>query len=101
MLPVVPSRFKRAHRTHALMQPAGQPYPHLDFGHASASTKADQQLLASFRELCERLPDAAKRAKMLGVSAETEAAWSRGVALPLLRAHRRTLEQALQDAATR
>jgi hypothetical protein len=82
------------------MQPAGEAYPHLTVGQASAAARADQRVLASFAELRERVPDAAERARILGVSPETEAAWSRGTALPLLRAHRRALEQALKDAAS-
>lgn len=83
------------------MQPAGEPYPHLDPGQASGRAGADGQVLALFAELCERVPDATERAKMLGVSLETEAAWSRGVGLPVLRAHRRAVERALRDAAKR
>jgi len=83
------------------MQAAGKPYPHLDPGQASGRAGADAQVLALFAELCARVPDATERAKMLGVSAEAEEAWSRGVGLPVLRAHRRAVEQALRDAGRR
>jgi hypothetical protein len=97
----MPSRNKRAHRTHALMQEAGKRYPHLDPGQASGHARAERQVLALFAELCERVPDATERAELLGVSVEAEAVWSRGVGLPVLRAHRRAVEQALRDAARR
>jgi hypothetical protein len=93
----MPSQFKRAHRTHALAQPAGEAYPHLDPAQVAGRAGADGQVLALFAELCVRVPDAAQRADMLGVSAELEAAWCRAVALPVLRAHRRVVERALRD----
>jgi hypothetical protein len=83
------------------MQEAGKRYPHLDPGQASGRAGAERQVLALFAELCERVPDPTERAKMLGVSVEAEAAWSRGVGLPVLRAHRRVVEKALRDAARR
>ncbi len=102
------SAYTRKHRTHAksadparlLTQPTGELHSHLP-GETSGQTEADRQVLASFAQLCERVPDAARRAKMLGVSVETEAAWSRGVAVPVLRAHRRVVERALRDAGRR
>jgi hypothetical protein len=92
----VPSQLKRAHRTHALAQPAGQAYPHLDPGRAPG-TGADRQVLALHAELCSRVPDPAQRARLVGVTAATEAAWTRGAGLPVLRAHRRAVERALRD----
>jgi hypothetical protein len=92
----MPSRFKRAHRTHSLDQPAGKPYPHLAAGQAGQRAGADGHVLTLFAELCTRVPDSAKRAELLGVSADLQAAWERGAALPLLRAHRRAVEHALQ-----
>jgi hypothetical protein len=94
----MPSRFKRAHRTHGLDQPAGKPYPHLTGGQAGQRVGLDGRVLTLFAELCTRVPDPAKRADLLGVSAEVQAAWERGAALPLLRARRKTLERALQAA---
>jgi hypothetical protein len=90
----MPSRFKRAHRTHALDQPAGEPYPRLRAGQAAHRAAGDRDLLALFAKLCSRVPDVAKRAELLGVSAEVQAAWERGASLPLLRAHRKALERA-------
>ena len=96
----MPSRNKKAHRTHALMQPAGERYPHLASGQLSGPAGADRQVLRLFAELCKRVPDAAERARLLGVSVEIEAAWSRGTGLPVLRAHRKTLERVLHETAT-
>jgi hypothetical protein len=39
--------------------------------------------LTLFAELCARVPDPAKRAELLGVSADLQAAWECGAALPL------------------
>jgi hypothetical protein len=53
---------------------------------------------AVFAELCARVPDSAERARLVGVSLELDAAWARGAALPLLRAHRKAVERALRLA---
>jgi hypothetical protein len=98
------SAYTRKHRTHAtradstrvLTQPADEPHPR-QAGRASA----DRQTLALFAELRGRVPGAAERPKMLGVSAETEAALSRGAAMPVLHVRRKAVEQALRDAAKR
>ena len=92
----MPSRFKRAHRTHALDQPAGQAYAQTAADQASRQGRADDRVTALYAELCTRVPDAAKRAELLGVASELEAAWRQGDRLPLLRAHRKALERAIQ-----
>jgi hypothetical protein len=92
----MPSRFKRAHRTHGLDQPAGERYPHLQAGQAAHRAAVDRGLLALFAELCSRVPDAGERGELLGVSPEVQAAWERGASLPLLRAHRKALERAIE-----
>jgi hypothetical protein len=94
----MPSRFKRAHRTHALAQPAGEPYPRSASGQILRRSDPDATVLGLFAELSAVVSDPARRAELLGVSPEVEAAWQRGAALPLLRAHRRALERALRDA---
>ena len=93
----MPSQLKRAHRTHALAQPAGQAYPHLEPGQAPGAG-ADRQVLALYAELCARVPDPAQRARLVGVTAAMEAAWTRAAGLPVMRAHRRAIERALRDA---
>jgi len=92
------SRFKKAHRTHAYGQRAGESYPAQIAGQSGWRAGADGDLPALFSELCSRVPDAQERAKLLGVSSALEAAWERGTALPLLRAHRKALERALLAA---
>jgi hypothetical protein len=91
------SQFKKAHRTHALAQPAGEPYPHPAPGAAEPAAAADTRSIVLFRELCARLPDADARAQLLGVERELEAAWRRGSALPVLRARRKAVERALKS----
>jgi hypothetical protein len=94
------SRFKKAHRTHALARRAGESYPGQIAGTDRVRGDADGHLLALFCELCSRVPEAGDRAGLLGVSSELEAAWQRGTALPLLRAHRKALERALRSAGS-
>jgi hypothetical protein len=93
----MPSRFKRAHRTHALAQPAGEPYPQSAAGQNPTWSDPDAAVLRLFADFCTVVPDAARRAELLGVSLKVEAAWRRGAALPLLRAHRRAVQRALRD----
>ena len=95
---MVSSRFKQAHRTHALAQRAGASYP-LPVSQADRDHEANGQLLALFAELCVLVPDGPERAKLLGVGNELEAAWERGAGMPLLRAHRKAVERALRMAA--
>ncbi len=90
----MPSRLKRAHRTHALDQRAGEPYPRPVAG-GGTRRDGDERVLRLYAQLCERVPDSSKRAELLGASAELEAAWRRGAALPALRARRRALERAV------
>jgi hypothetical protein len=90
------SRFKRAHRTHALDQPAGQRYAQVAADQASRKGGADDRVSALYVELCARVPDAAKRVELLAVAPELEAAWQQGDRLPLLRAHRKALERAIR-----
>jgi hypothetical protein len=94
----MPSRFKRAHRTHALAQPAGEAYPRLGENEGRAA-RSDEKAVALYAQLCERVPDAARRAELLGVSPELDAAWQSGSALPALRARRKALERALRNLA--
>lgn len=95
----MPSRNKRAHKTHAFGQRAGEPYPH---GHAdegaAGSPHANDEASRLFAELCERIPDAEARASLTGVSVELDAAWRRGERLPILRAHRKRIARALSAA---
>ena len=95
----MPSRNKRAHKTHAFGQRAGEPYPH---GHADevapGSTSAEDEASKLFTELCERMPDAETRASSIGVSVALDEAWRRGERLPILRAHRKSIERALRSA---
>jgi hypothetical protein len=93
----MPSRFKRAHKTHALAQRAGEPYPRPSQGQAAGGRGSGSDVLALFAQLRERVPDAARRAELLGVSEKLEAAWQQGSALPALRARRRALERALES----
>jgi hypothetical protein len=79
-----------------LDQPAGERYPHLQAGQAAHRAAVDRDLLALFAKLCSRFPDAAERAELLGVSPEVQSAWERGASLPLLRAHRKALERAIE-----
>jgi hypothetical protein len=92
----MPSTYKRAHRTHALAQRAGESYPHVGPGQALDRAQ-DGRLFGLYRELCGLAPDPVERAGILGVSPEIQAAWERGAALPLLRAHRRTIERAIRE----
>lgn len=93
------SRFKRAHKTHAFNQPAGAPYPDRTAeGLGPSTTRSEDVALTLFAELCERVPDAATRASLLGVATTLDEAWLRGERLPVLRAHRRRLERALKGS---
>ena len=84
------SQLKKAHKTHALAQPAGVPYPHGAAGDGTRARRGDeaQQL---FAELCKRVPDAASRSRLIGVEVAVDEAWRGGRLLPLLRTHRRSL----------
>lgn len=90
------SQLKKAHRTHALAQPAGTGYPHEQ---AASGTPASRTGEAErmFAELCERVPSARERAAMLGVSVRQDEAWRNGRQLPTLRASRKALGAALAD----
>jgi hypothetical protein len=93
------SRFKRAHKTHAFGQRAGETYPHDGTDEVGpASAHADDVASRLFSELCERVPDAATRASLVGVSLTLDEAWRRRERLPILRAHRKQIERALQAA---
>src|SRR2546423_5633248 len=95
------SRFKKAHKTHALAQPAGEPYPHLAAEQSGRRSSADEQLLSLLAEFRSRVPDVTERAALLGVSPELVAAWDRGAALPVLRARRKALADALDVPSAR
>jgi hypothetical protein len=91
------SRYKHAHKTHALKS-AGDSYPDAStdgLGHPGL-TSEDGRLLGEFAQFCERFPDAAERADKLRASVELDADWQAGKKLPLLRARRKLIEQALK-----
>jgi hypothetical protein len=92
------SSFKRAHRTHAFDQPAGSTYPKLAAEGGPGGVQSNDEAWRLFTELCERMPDAAARASAIGVSPALEEAWRRGERLPVLRAHRKSIERALRAA---
>jgi hypothetical protein len=97
------SRFKRAHRTHAFDQRPGDVYPQSgaeEAGPAGApgDDEASDEASRLFTELCERVPDAATRASLIGVSVTLDEAWRRRERLPILRAHRKSVERALRAA---
>jgi hypothetical protein len=95
------SRFKKAHKTHALDQRAGARYPGpaSDGAAPAREVSNDEAFLQRFQELCERLPDANERAARLHASVELDAAWQRAERLPLLSARRKLLERALRTLA--
>jgi hypothetical protein len=90
----VGSQLKKAHRTHALAQPAGAPYPH-DAIAPRTPHDASSQAERLFAELCRRVPNADDRAALLGVAVEQDAAWRNGQQLPILRARRKSLAAAV------
>jgi hypothetical protein len=92
----MPSRFKRAHKTHALAHPAGEAYPRLDTGDGRRSPR-DEEVVALYRRLCDRVAEPQGRAELLGASTELDAAWQGGSALPALRARRKALERVLKS----
>jgi hypothetical protein len=95
----VGSQLKKAHRTHALAQPAGSAYPHelSGAGGAVGSTDEAERL---FIALCDRVPSPSDRAELLGVTLELDEAWRSGRKLPILRARRKQLAAALAAART-
>jgi hypothetical protein len=90
----VGSQLKKAHRTHALAQPAGSEYPHEPSGTAAGAGSADEAERL-FVELCERVPSPSDRAELIGVSMELDEAWRNGRKLPILRAQRKRLTASL------
>jgi hypothetical protein len=92
------SQFKKAHKLHALAQPAGVPYPE------KAATAIDRagtdEASRLFADLCVRVPDAGERAGLLGVTLELDASWRAGRRMPLLRARRQLLLEAIRAAAS-
>jgi hypothetical protein len=95
---VAKSSFKRAHRTHAFDQPAGASYPQLAAEGGPGGVQSSDESWRLFTELCERVPDATTRASVIGVSPALEEAWRRGERLPVLRAHRKSIERALRES---
>jgi hypothetical protein len=87
------SQLKRAHKTHALAQPAGASYPQKSIGSRRPYPSTEAEAL--FTELCQRMPDPFDRAKLLDVSVQEDEAWRSGRRLPTLLARRRTLAAAL------
>jgi hypothetical protein len=99
---VTSSRFKRAHKTHAFNQPAGVPYPNrIQDGPDESTARSGDVALNLFGELCELVPNASTRASLVGVATTLDEAWLRGERLPLLRAHRKHLERALNVSRSR
>ena len=90
------SQVKRGHRTHALAQPAGAAYPGAIGGDGPGAARQDEAVRL-FAELCERVPDPAERAPLVGATVDLDAAWRAGRQLPLLSARRRTLRAALRS----
>jgi hypothetical protein len=90
--------IKRAHRTHALAQPAGSGYPQKG-GSAGGADDAGDEAVRLFRELCDLVRDPADRAGLIGVSTDQDEAWRDGKQLPVLRARRRAIAAALGRAA--
>jgi hypothetical protein len=96
----VGSQLKKAHRTHALAQPAGSSYPQGSNGPGGAAGPADEAERL-FAELCDRVPSAPDRAALLEVSPELDEAWREGRKLPILRARRKQLAASLAAARKR
>ena len=91
------SQLKRAHRTHALAQPAGVSYPHGATGDGVQTGGGAGEAEQLFAELCERVPDAVARSRLLGVELVVDQAWRTGRLLPLLRTRRRSLAAAVRS----
>jgi hypothetical protein len=94
----VASRFKRAHRTHDFAQPPGVPYPHVET-EQPRPPGGGRTAVELFEELRARVEGADERAALIGVASDLVERWDRGSAQPLLRAHRKALERALQSLA--
>jgi hypothetical protein len=95
---VAKSSFKRAHRTHAFDQRPGATYPQLVADGGPGGVHSSDESWKLFTKLCERVPDATARASAIGVSPALEEAWRRGERLPVLRAHRKSIERALRNS---
>jgi hypothetical protein len=95
----MPSRFKRAHRTHDFAQPAGEPYPHVET-EQQRPPGGGHTAVELFEELRARVESAEERAALIGVGSGLVETWDRGSAQPLLRAHRKALERALRSLAS-
>ena len=93
------SSFSRPHRTQPFDQPAAEHLPP-DVADTTGPGRAPAGDEASrlFAELCEQVPDAETRASLVGVSVEVDEAWRQGKRLPVLRAHRKRIERALNAA---
>ena len=76
-------------------QPSGIPQHGMLRGGAQIGGP-DGKLLTLHARLCELMPDAAERTKLLRAPANVEAAWHEGKMLPLLRARRKAIEGAVQ-----
>jgi hypothetical protein len=90
----VGSQLKKAHKTHALAQPAGVEYPHETVASGTDGSPPDEAERL-FQELCERVPSASDRAELLGVPLKQENAWQNRRQLPTLRARRKLLAAVL------
>jgi hypothetical protein len=98
---VAKSPFKRPHRTHAFGQRPGEPYPQVVADGGPGGLHSSDESWRLFTELCELVPDATARASAIGVSPALEEAWRRGERLPVLRAHRKSIERALRASSVR
>jgi hypothetical protein len=93
------SRYKHAHKTHAVKDAGSHPPGALvGAGTHPGLSSEDDLLLGGFAQLCEQVPDAEARAAQLHAPLELDAAWQEGKRLPLLRARRRLVEQALRTS---
>jgi hypothetical protein len=90
----VGSQLKKAHKTHALAQPAGVEYPHESIASGIDGSPVNEAERL-FQEICDRVPNASDRAELLGVSSKQEKAWRNGQQLPTLRARRKLLAAVL------
>jgi hypothetical protein len=90
----VGSQLKKAHKTHALAQPAGVDYPNESIA-SGIDGSPPNEAERLFVEICQRVPSASDRAELLGVSLQQENAWQNGQQLPILRARRKVLAAVL------
>ncbi|MCW2924513.1 MAG: hypothetical protein JWM98_1917 [Thermoleophilia bacterium] len=91
------NHFDTSHRSDSMTPNQGSAF-------GTAQTLAGRQhpadIMRSMAQLeqlaAERLPDAAERAKAIGVTEQVEAAWHEGRMLPVLRARARRITELLE-----